>query len=1406
MRKLLTLILFVIASYGLFHAQITLPYAEDLESENTGGTGCGNAQVFTSIDWTNELNDDVDWVIDINGTTSSSTGPTANGGADHNPGIGGGRYLYIEASGCVTDTANLVSDEIITTGNEPNIFFEFWYHQYGAQININILQIREVVNGNPQAWVSLDTLFTPPPGLDQWQQGLYDLSPYIGDTFQLRFRGVTGTSFGSDNALDDFNIYSLFPNDAGVISIDAPMNAVMGANPVDVTIQNFGADTLTNVDIIWELNGGAPSTFNWTGSLANSQQSASTNIGTANITTELFSIKAYTSMPNMAIDSNNTNDTTMIFGCTGPLSGNYTVGGPGADFPDVESLGDVLSTCGIDSHTVILINPGVYQERLVLDHVPGTDTNATLLITGGDTSLVTIDAPAFSAVFLDGTDYTTIKNLTLQSLGNSDAYGVQLRDTASWNVIDSCRILLSPGTGLADVIGVSASSTETSSFSEGQNALWTTVSNCHILGGEKGIHFEGANALRNVGNRFLNNLIEDAEDYGFYIDDQDSIQIIGNTIVNLRNGNADAFNIFDVQMFDISENEAFDVPDFGINMDDANFSLDGTPTSRGRIINNMISSLTDHAAEFDDFENTDIWHNTFANVSTFSEAVQINDFTGLDVRNNIFYSDGNFALEADDLITNTTNTFDHNLYFVDNFANVVEDGNIAYADLTAWQTASPALNANSVEDDPVFLGGLSDLHVLSPAPNDAGDSLGIMIDIDGDARPAGTAVDIGADEFTPVNDDAVAVEILAPGGGCGDSLTTVTVEIRNIGVVDITNLPITVNYSGTASGTLSFTYTDTLGFNENDTVDVGTINTYNGGTYTFNGYVSLAGDADVANDTFPELTAEFISIPPIGISGVGCGVDSAYISGFPYSGVSYFWYANINDTTPVAVGDSFLVPSISTQSTYFLEYANNADSLPTFYNSNNGAGGNMWDVTATNTVTITQIAGNFDTGTTVDVEIWWRPNGTFQGNENNQNNDWILLGTATGVPSAGTDIPTLLPVTFSATIPAGQTVGFFMNQTNGSSVNYTNGTAVGAPLTSNADISITQGVGRSGGGFGASIFSPRNWNGTMYYGSTACSGIRTPVSAISTPAPSVDLGVDTVLCGTSIVLDAGNPGFNYDWSNGDSTQTSTVTMSGTYSVEVFDTFGCDDSDTIDVVLNTPPTVNLGGDFTLCDGASATLDAGNPDAASWVWSSGGSAQTEPVSMAGVISVIVTDTNGCTGDDSVTVTTGQTPVPNFSAAISGAGLVYDFTDLSTGTPTAWLWDFGDGNSSTAQNPTHTYAAPGSYTVQLTAINACGTVDTTISFTVVGVDQLLGEGVVDLYPNPNNGIFKLEFSGMSTTSPIEYRVLDAKGQIVMESSTEQQGSFIEELDMTRFATGMYMMQVSADGDRVMLRFVVE
>jgi PKD repeat protein len=72
-------------------------------------------------------------------------------------------------------------------------------------------------------------------------------------------------------------------------------------------------------------------------------------------------------------------------------------------------------------------------------------------------------------------------------------------------------------------------------------------------------------------------------------------------------------------------------------------------------------------------------------------------------------------------------------------------------------------------------------------------------------------------------------------------------------------------------------------------------------------------------------------------------------------------------------------------------------------------------------------------------------------------------------------------------------------------------------------------------------------------------------------------------------------------------------------------------------------------------------------------------------------------------------------SFSPASPGIGQSVQFTDTSTGSPTSWLWDFGDGATSTAQNPSHTYTTQGAKTVTLTATNGTSSDTSTRTVTV-------------------------------------------------------------------------------------------
>ena len=130
------------------------------------------------------------------------------------------------------------------------------------------------------------------------------------------------------------------------------------------------------------------------------------------------------------------------------------------------------------------------------------------------------------------------------------------------------------------------------------------------------------------------------------------------------------------------------------------------------------------------------------------------------------------------------------------------------------------------------------------------------------------------------------------------------------------------------------------------------------------------------------------------------------------------------------------------------------------------------------------------------------------------------------------------------------------------------------------------------------------------------------------PAPFVDLGADTTVCGC-ILLNAYNPGASYDWNNGSDYSMINVCLPGTYWVNVSNGI-CITTDTIHIVAYSIPLVNI----SILSGTVTTLNAGNPGA-SYLWNTGETTQTIIADSAGKYYVTVTNQSGCAGSDTLMV---------------------------------------------------------------------------------------------------------------------------------------------------------------------------
>ncbi len=180
------------------------------------------------------------------------------------------------------------------------------------------------------------------------------------------------------------------------------------------------------------------------------------------------------------------------------------------------------------------------------------------------------------------------------------------------------------------------------------------------------------------------------------------------------------------------------------------------------------------------------------------------------------------------------------------------------------------------------------------------------------------------------------------------------------------------------------------------------------------------------------------------------------------------------------------------------------------------------------------------------------------------------------------------------------------------------------------------------------------------------------------PTLNVFLGNDTSICaGNSVVLDAGNAGASFTWSNGSNGQTLNTGSSGTYGVTVSNGW-CSASDVIDLIVLPAPT-NALSNITTCEDQSITLDAGNPGG-EFLWSTGATSQAIQPTASGTYGVVVTNIHGCTGTFSSTVEMVAPPVVDLGQdAVHCAG---ETLELHAGGPgNTYTWNTGSSSSTLA-----------------------------------------------------------------------------------------------------------------------------
>lgn len=171
--------------------------------------------------------------------------------------------------------------------------------------------------------------------------------------------------------------------------------------------------------------------------------------------------------------------------------------------------------------------------------------------------------------------------------------------------------------------------------------------------------------------------------------------------------------------------------------------------------------------------------------------------------------------------------------------------------------------------------------------------------------------------------------------------------------------------------------------------------------------------------------------------------------------------------------------------------------------------------------------------------------------------------------------------------------------------------------------------------------------------------------------------------------------------------------------------------------------------------------------------------------------ITNGNGCTSSHQASTQVYPLPQADFNYQSIGADS-FNFFDLSTGTVTEWYWDFGDGITHTAQNPSHSYSTPGNYLVCLIVKNEVCQDSICSLIGITSADPFRSPlGLV--YPNPATNVINL---------PANDKVIiqDYLGKVVATLSN------IRTLSVTDIPRGFYFLVLYNESAKRIFKIILE
>jgi len=328
------------------------------------------------------------------------------------------------------------------------------------------------------------------------------------------------------------------------------------------------------------------------------------------------------------------------------------------------------------------------------------------------------------------------------------------------------------------------------------------------------------------------------------------------------------------------------------------------------------------------------------------------------------------------------------------------------------------------------------------------------------------------------------------------------------------------------------------------------------------------------------------------------------------------------------------------------------------------------------------------------------------------------------------------------------------------------------------------------------------------------SSVTITVSAL----PAASAGSNTSLCfGDSVSIgESAVSGNTYSWISDPVGFSSTISNPSVvpaitttyYFTETTTGVGCSNSDSVVVIVNPLPVIKTAGSTTICAGKSVSVSASKNEGVSYFWTSNPTGFSSTLPNQAVSPVVTTtyyileaiNATGCSQMDSQIVTVNPAPNAHWNAFVSNYNVTFTPKDTIA---RSYRWQFGNGDSSHAQNPSYTYNTDSVYTVSLTVKSTSGCIaqyDSNIVInTATGISSKFGAAVFNLKvsPNPFNSTLSITYT-LPENQNVQVTITDIAGKQIANLVAENQiaGQHIYNIDAEKYniPAGMYFLRMVA------------